>query len=119
MSYDIGLYQKAFLKNAIENDLGDWTKADPIDSTVRDSIKDMLLSDGYIVDSESGVSTDLVHPKKEWGLQVCIFKGQISFSIPYWDDADNPVEETKRYAWKIAKKFNLGYHDRQEGTTEY
>ena len=119
MSYDIGLYQKSFLKKAVEEDLGDWTKADAIELAVREAIKDSLLKDGFILENDSTLSAELIHPNEKWGLQVCIFKGEVSLSIPYWDDAENAVEEAKRIARIIAREFNLGYYDQQDGTAEY
>ncbi|MBW1801477.1 MAG: hypothetical protein JRJ85_12210 [Deltaproteobacteria bacterium] len=119
MSYGICLYQKTFLKKAIEEDLVDWTNADDIEPIIRETIKNRMIEEGYILERESAVSTELIHPNDKWGLQVCIFKGEVSFTIPYWDDVKRAIKEAKRGARMIAQEFNLGYYDQQDGTIEY
>ena len=115
MSYDIGLYEKQFLKEAIERDLGDWTNATVIPTTIREAVVERLKSLGYKLEFTSDTCQEWIHPKEEWGLQVSVFNSEIAFSIPYWDDWENAVMEADGLARKIAEEFGLGMHDPQNG----
>ena len=115
MSYDIELYQPAFLKRAIEQNLGDWTNADPISERSLSLIRDRLLSKGYRVDYESDGCCEFVHPNSNWGLQVAVFKGEVAFAIAYWEEADMAIEVARSDAKELAKLACLGYYDRQTG----
>lgn len=120
MSYDIELYDKTFLKKAIDEDL-DYTVAPPLSSVVISKIKDRLGSLGYSVSSDDsdGVNTEFIHPNKSWALTVTIFQNEISFSVPYWHDAESAIEQAKLHARLLAKEFNLGLTDQQDGETLY
>jgi hypothetical protein len=49
MSYDICLYDKAFLRTAIKQDLGDYTDAPPFPRDLIGAIKQRLMSMGYSI----------------------------------------------------------------------
>jgi hypothetical protein len=115
MSYDIGLYDKAFLKRAIAEDLGDYTIATPLSSKTIASVKERLLTLGYSVESDGVNCTEFIHPNSAWALQVAVFKTEIAFSVPYWDDADAAIAQAKRHARLLAQEFDLGLTDRQDG----
>ena len=115
MSYDIGLYDKAFLRRAIEEDLGDYTVAPRLPSAVIASIRDRLLSLGYTIESEGVNCTEFIHPNDSWALQVAVFKTEIAFSVPYWDDAENAIAKAKSHARLLAQEFDLGLTDQQDG----
>jgi hypothetical protein len=119
MSYDIGLYKRTFLKKAVEQNLGDWTNADPLEPHVIESVKTKLITLGFILDCQSDLSTEFIHPNEQWGVQVSLSSGEISFSAPYWDHVDSAVEEATRIAKEIANEFDLGFHDPQIGTEEF
>ena len=113
MSYDIYLYEKEFLDRALAEDLGDWTGADPIPAEKLQLIRDRLTSKGYV--TEDG--REFGHPNSKWGLQVALFSGEVSFSIPYWDDVATAVEAARADAMELATIANLGFYDPQIGET--
>jgi len=115
MSYDIQLYQSAFLKRAIENDLGDWSDADPISEFSLSVVCDWLLEKGYIIEHEGQGCREFVHPNSEWGLQVSVFKGEVAFTIPLWDEAEEAINIAQRDAKELATLAGLGYYDSQTG----
>jgi len=119
MSYDIGLYDKTFLKKAIDDDLGDYTVAPALSTTTLASIKDRLSSLGYAIESENPNCTEFIHQNAAWALQVAVFKTEIAFSVPYWDDADNAIAQAKIHARLLAQEFDLGLTDQQDGETIY
>jgi|LakMenE01Jun11ns_1017448.scaffolds.fasta_scaffold9413159_2 hypothetical protein len=119
MSYDIGLYDKTFLRKAIDEDLGDYTVAPPLSLAVLASIKDRLLSLGYTIESDSVNCTEFIHPNDSWALQISVFQTEIAFSVPYWDDSENAIAQAKLHARLLAQEFNLGLTDQQDGETIY
>lgn len=117
MSYDIALYDRSFLRTAIDEDLGDYTSAPKLPAETLGSIKERLLNLGYTVETESKLCTEFVHPNQGWGLQVTVFSSEIAFSIPYWDDAGAAIAVAKVHARKLATEYGLGLTVQQDGET--
>lgn len=115
MSYDIGLYDRAFLRKAIDEDLGDYRVAPPFSPDMIAEIKSRLLNMGYLIEADNDHCTEYIHPNGAWGLQVTVFKTEITFSVPYWDDADAAVAHAKADARRLADEFCLGLTDQQNG----
>jgi hypothetical protein len=115
MSYDILLCRPAFLKRALEENLGDWTDAEPISERSLLLIREWLLDKGYIVEHEREGCRELVHLNSKWGLQVSLFKAEVAFTIPYWDEADIAIDVARSDAKELAKFAGLGYYDPQTG----
>ena len=118
MSYDIGLYQPDFLKRALAEGLGDLTDADPIAEQTLATVHQQLEEKGYVVESQSDLCCELIHPNSSWGLQVSIFGGEVTFSVPFGDEADQAIEVARRDAREIATLARLGYHDPQTGEVD-
>lgn len=75
----------------------------------------MRLPCGYLIEAESKLCTEFVHPNEAWGLQVSVFSGEIGFAIPYWDDVDSAIAQAKEHARLLAAEFDLGLADQQDG----
>ncbi|MFY8071301.1 MAG: hypothetical protein ACOVNQ_06410 [Pirellula sp.] len=69
----------------------------PLAGLVRD-----LFSLGYTIESENPNCTEFIHLNAAWALQVAVFKTEIAFFVPYWDDADNAIAEAKIHARLLA-----------------
>lgn len=111
MSYDINLFEKQFLQRALDEDLGDWTDADSIPEHKLALIRDRLKAIGYhAVDDD-----EFEHANSKWGLQVTLFGGEVSFTIPYWDDAAAAIEVARADAMELATAASLGFYDPQTG----
>jgi len=119
MSYDIGLYDRSFLKAAIDEDLDDYTVAPPLPSETLALVRDRLLSLGYNIESDGPNCVEYVHSNGSWGLQVSVFESEIAFTIPYWDDADSAIVHAKNHARLLALEFGLGLTDQQDGELIY
>jgi hypothetical protein len=115
MSYDIGLYNKAFLREAIAQDLGDWRGAPSFAPEVVAGVKSRLIALGYSVEGESKFCVEFTYPNELWGLQASVFSGEIAFTAPYWDDSEAAIALAKEHARAIAREFDLGLIDRQDG----
>lgn len=111
MSYDIYLYEKRFLQRALDEDLGDWRNAEPISDDKLRLIRERLKSKGYTTHDDNEVE----FPNSEWGLQVSIFTGEVTFGIPFWDDADAAIEKARMDALELANATELGFYDPQTG----
>jgi hypothetical protein len=115
MSYDIGLYEKNFLKRATAEDLGDFTVAPQFSAAQIAAIKERVVALGYSVESDGAGCTEFIHPKASWGLQVSVFKTEVAFSVPYWKDAQAAIAQAKSDARRLAQEFDLGLSDPQDG----
>jgi hypothetical protein len=104
MSYDIYLYEKRFLRRAVDEDLGDWRNADPISDDKLSLIRELLKSKGYITHDD----TEFEFPNSNWGLQVSVFKGEVAFGIPFWDDVDAAIEKRGRMRWNWRRRQTWG-----------
>jgi len=109
MSYDIFLYEKQFLRRALDEDLGDWTNADPIPDDKLRLIRERLKSKGYATDDDN----EFEFPNADWGLEVSVFKGEVAFGIAYWDNADAAIEKARADALELAQDTELGFYDPQ------
>jgi hypothetical protein len=111
MSYDIGLYEKRFLLRALQENLRDWTGADAIPLEKLRLVHERLKAKGYVALSQS----ELEHSNPARGLQVSIFTGEVSFSLPYWDEVDAPIAVARADALELAMETNLAFYDPQTG----
>lgn len=115
MSYDIYLCDKTFLRQSIEQHLGDLTTAPPFPPELINAIKTRLTSLGYLMEADTRVRTEFIHPNESWGLQAWVSPGEVSFAAPYWDDADLAIAQAKEHARMLAAEFDLGLTDQQDG----
>lgn len=115
MSYQVFLYDKEFLRKAIEHDIGDYSAAPMFPTELIEAIRQRLISFGYSVETESKSCTEFIHQNERWGLQASVYSGEIAFSIPYWDDAVSAIIEAKEHAQALAREFDLGLTDQQDG----
>jgi hypothetical protein len=128
MSYDISLYDRAFLRRALEEGLGDWTIADEIPPATRDGVVARAKEAGF----QPGPPPDPsfvefmrargLEPSVEYVLdtpeafaQLSIHDNQIAFTIPYSDRATAAIELCTRVGRAAAAELGLGLHDPQEG----
>lgn len=98
MSYDIGLYDKHFLQRALRENLGDWRDADAIPPEILQSVRERLAAKGYVKTGQN----EFEDANTGWGLQVNLFNGEISFTLPYWDDADSAIAIARTDALELA-----------------
>jgi hypothetical protein len=117
MSYDISLYDREFLKNALETGLGDWTNAPAIPREAAESLIALALSVGFI---EDDIRQHGSTPDREFTIdtatclaQLNVFSGELAFSIPYSDRADESIGLCARLAKTVARVHKLGYNDPQ------
>ena len=113
MSYDIYLYEKAFLKRALEQNLDDWTNADLISEEKKGRIRQSLKAKGYRIVGEKPTSQEYRHPNKNWAITVSIYTGEIAITIPYWKDAENAVHVALVDAKEFADVAQLALYDPQ------
>ena len=115
MSYDISLYKKSFLKKALEENLGDWTSADPVDEKVIKSIIEKLSSLGFIEEEGVAIGREFTMDNDMILAQAISFNNSVSFMIPYSPKAEKSIEFCSMIAREIATEYSLGFHDPQTG----
>jgi hypothetical protein len=116
MSYDIGLYKPEFLRRAIEQNLGEWTRPDPIPEADMAAIVERLLAKGYVkkfVHPQLG--DEYTHPDTDLGIQVSVYPGSVDFTVPYWVDAARAVAVALADAQELARLARLALYDPQSG----
>ncbi len=115
MSYNVSLYtsdvKDADLAGTDLEDLQDI----PIPEDLRAQFKTKIEKFRYQIESNSASCTEYIHPNPKWGIQVVVFKSQIAFSIPYWDDSENAIMEALMTAHEIADDLGLCVYDPQTG----
>lgn len=131
MSYDISLFDRSFLKRAIETDLGDWTGAEPIAEGVKNLLVSRVIAEGFRLvsvneDFAAFMRAQGLEPAPEFEIdtptllaQLTIHSGQIAFTIPYSARAAASIESCARIARELAAECGLGYHDPQDGVADY
>jgi hypothetical protein len=117
MSYSINLYEPQFLRRAISENLGDWSCATPLPEAVIEAVREKLEAELFTIESPGPIAQEWIHPKTDWGLQVSVFRTEIAFVIPYWDDWENAVMFAESIAKDLAASTGLGYYDQQSGET--
>ena len=131
MSYDISLYDRGFLKRAIESNLGDWTDADPIEASAAERLIAIATDAGFrrvpsdpaFVEfcREQGVAPveELLLETPEILAQLSLHRGQLAFTIPYSPLAQASIALCSMLARLVAQEHHLAFYDPQEGVAEY
>jgi len=119
MSYDIALYDKIFLKRAIKEKLGDWTGSDPIPESTLHNIREALIKSGYTLEFEGDDYQEYEKKMSGCPVEVSVFKNEIAYTIPYWENAEEAVAAAIIEAKNLAKMNDLGYFDGQEDEAVY
>jgi hypothetical protein len=119
VSYDISLYKPEFLRRAIEQQLGDWTKSDPIPEADLAAIADRLRAKNYVKEfGHPDLGDSYLHPNAAWGVKAGVYRGSVSFTVPYGDDAENAVAAALSDARELAQLAKLALYDPQSGEVE-
>ena len=125
MSYDINLFDRQFLQQAIESGLGDWTGAPPIPEDAVQALISLAVAEGFCFvpinpSFATFMDTQGVVPAREYEIntltllaRMSIHLGQISFAIQYDPRAIASIDACTRIAQKVASEYGLGYHDPQ------
>jgi hypothetical protein len=130
MSYDISLYDRVFLRRALESGLGDWTGADPIPPAAVEALVRLALEAGFrrVEPDPSWVSylakrgrtpaQALRLDTPELLAELNLHPGQLAFSVPYSDCAAPSVALCLQLARAVAEAHDLALYDPQEGEDE-
>jgi hypothetical protein len=130
MSYDISLYDRAFLKRALDSNLGDWTRADPIPQDAKRAIIEAARSAGFVLVPLDAAFAAFVReqgsePGQEFLLdnssllaQLTIHLGQVAFTIPYSPRAEASIAACRDLARRLASETGLAFYDPQEGESD-
>jgi hypothetical protein len=113
MSYNVSLYTNA-VKVAVlaGSDLEDLQNI-PIPDEILSQFKMRIEKFGYKIESTNATCNEYIHPNPKWAIQVVVFKTQIAFSIPYWDDSENAIMDALMTAHEIADDLGLSVYDPQ------
>ena len=117
MSYDISLYRSEFLKRALEENLGDWTNADPIPQEDLDRALQYLLDSDYVEQNYPWTTKGrcFTHPRSELCISANVYDSSVYFSVDYGENADEALAVAQRDAREVSKMSNLAYYDPQSG----
>jgi hypothetical protein len=120
MSYDLALYKPEFLTRALEQQLGDWTNADPIPADDIDAIIGWLRGRGYVeqVRPWPGDGRGFRHAERAYGIDVLVSRGSVEFAIAYGPDAERAVNAALTDTRQISTLARLALYDPQLGEIE-
>lgn len=110
MSYDLTLYRPEFLRRALADNLGDWSDADPIPSSIANTIVSRLLLQGYIEQFYPWlIGRCFAHPRSELQIEANLFRGSLSFSVSHSPHATEATEVALSEAVTFAQHFGLAF----------
>ena len=125
MSYDISLFERQFLNQAVESGLGDWTEAPTIPEDTIQALITIAVAEGFKFVPIDPAFAAFMHqqgvvPAREYEIdtltllaRMSVHRGQISFTIPFDPRAIASIDACSRIARKLAFEYGLGYHDLQ------
>lgn len=113
MSYTVSLYTSDVKDAALAGtDLEDLQNI-PIPADLLEKFKTRIEKFRYKIETNNASCAEYIHPNPKWGVHVVVFKTQIAFSIPYWDDSENAIMEALMTAHEIADDLGLCVYDPQ------
>ena len=130
MSYDISLYDRVFLRRALESGLGDWTGADPIPPAAVEALVRLALEAGFrrvepdpdlvalLAELGDVPAEELLLDTPELLAELHLHPGQLAFTVPYAERADASIALCLGLARAVAEAHDLALYDPQEGEDE-
>lgn len=115
MSYDIYIYDKSAKEIDISSEKFGGCDMPKIPPEKIEAFKNRLLKYEYTLSHEDEKHAEYEHKNRNWGIQVNIFKTEIAFTVPYWDDADNAIFEALLTASELCDNGDLLVYDPQNG----
>jgi hypothetical protein len=127
MSYDINIYQGAFLRRALSENLGDWTGAPDIDNGTRVRFGEALRAQGFRETPHEpkfltfaaakgfSVSHDFVRDDDEILATASVFSNSLTFSIPMSPRSGKSIEQCLNITRELVAFGELCSYDPQTG----
>jgi hypothetical protein len=130
MSYDIGLYDRAFLRRALTSGLGDWRNADPIPETAARALVVAAEAAGFKPIGDPGhlaflreqgkQPVDFIIDTGEYLAKLNIHRGELAFTIPYGSGRTRATIALCTSIGKaVAAEQGLAFRDPQSGETAF
>lgn len=113
MSYNIYLYHADVKSKAASVDELEEIDMPTIPEDTRQRFVERLLKYDYELETDNPIGKEYIHKNRKWSIQVVVFKTEIAFSVPYWDDAENAVFEALQTAHELADGGDLVVFDPQ------
>jgi len=115
MSYDISLYDKAFLHRALSTGLGDWTNADPIPEAAAAALIEAAQAVGFQPD---GPATSFTLDTNGYLAQLSIHRGELAFTIPYSERGEATIALCTQIGKDVAATHGPAFWDPQADDSE-
>lgn len=121
MSYDLVLYKKGFLEQAVEKFTRDWSDSEPIPNALLEKVSEELYAKDYLLESEDAWRVEYVKQIEGCPIQVTIIETEITFSVPYedYEDAGAALDLVMQDSREVARICGLGFYNPQEGEAEF
>lgn len=121
MSYELILYKKGFLEQAVEKFNRDWSDSEPIPTVLLDKVTETLYSLDYLLENEDAWCVEYVKKVENCPIYVTIQETEISFSVPYedFDNSNTALDLAIEDSRKVAQICSLGFYNPQEGEAEF
>ena len=113
MSYNVYLYHPDVKTAAATGAEIDEIDVPIIPEEVRQRFVDRLLRHDYELETTNPNCTEYIHKNRKWSIQVAVFRTEIAFSVPYWDDAENAIFEALQTAHELAHNGDIVVYDPQ------
>jgi hypothetical protein len=96
MSYNVYIYHPDVKAAASAGAEIDEIDLPAIPDDVRQRFVERLLKYDYELETKNPNCTEYIHKNRNWSIQVAVFRTEIAFSVPYWDDAENAIFEAPK-----------------------
>ena len=127
MSYDIAVYERAFLLRALAENLGDWTGAPRLPQEALERVVELASEAGFEAVPIDPAFREFsreqgLEPGQEFNLdttshlaQLTVFPAEIAFTVPYAPRGAASITLCSSIARTVAREHSLGYYDPQTG----
>jgi hypothetical protein len=115
MSYNVYLYHPDVKAAASAGAEIDEIDLPAIPEDVRQRFVERLLKYDYELETKNPNCTEYIHKNRKWSIQVAVFRTEIAFSVPYWNDAENAIFEALQTAHELCDTGEMVVFDPQTG----
>ncbi len=115
MSYDISIVHSSVKQKVEAGEELDAFEHQPLEEDEIKAFLDRLPGYGYQLELETPEIKSFVKQVMACPIQVTVFDTEISFSVPYWENAEQAIFEALQDASEMCDSGKLALYDPQTG----
>jgi hypothetical protein len=115
MSYNVYLYHPDVKAAAADGAEIDEIELPVIPDEVRQRFVERLLEYDYELETKDSNCAEYIHKNRKWSIQVAVFRTEIAFSIPYWEDGEHAIIDALQTTHELCDTGEMVVFDSQTG----